>query len=37
MRQIATSPQQDYNAPTSAELQAIFQRVAQEIKLRLVQ
>jgi Mg-chelatase subunit ChlD len=34
---VATSPQQVYMAPTSAELAAIFQRVAQDIKLRLVQ
>jgi Flp pilus assembly protein TadG len=31
------NPNLYYHAPTSAELQAIFQRVAQEIKLRLVQ
>ena len=37
MQQVASSPSFYYNAPTSAELQAIFQRVAQEIKLRLVQ
>jgi Mg-chelatase subunit ChlD len=36
MRALA-SPNLYYHAPTSAELQAIFQQVAQEIKLRLVQ
>jgi uncharacterized protein YegL len=36
MRAIA-NPNLYYHAPTSSELQAIFQRVAQEIKLRLVQ
>jgi hypothetical protein len=34
---VATSPQQVYLAPTSADLQALFQKVAQDIKLRLVQ
>lgn len=34
---LATSPEQVYMAPTSAELRAIFQQVAQDIKLRLVQ
>jgi hypothetical protein len=37
MQQLASSPTLYYHAPTSAQLQAIFQRVAQEIKLRLVQ
>lgn len=34
---IASSPDLYYNAPTSGQLQAIFQKVAQDIKLRLVQ
>ncbi|HYM80297.1 MAG TPA: vWA domain-containing protein [Candidatus Limnocylindria bacterium] len=34
---LASSPAQVFMAPTSDELQAIFQRVAQDIKLRLVQ
>jgi len=33
---IASGPDQVYVAPTSAELQAIFQKVARDIKLRLV-
>lgn len=33
---LASSPQQVYMAPTSDDLLAIFQRVAQDIKLRLV-
>jgi hypothetical protein len=37
MRALATDPSMYYYAPTANELQAIFQRVAQEIKLRLVQ
>ncbi len=35
--QAIANPNLYYRAPTSAQLQAIFQRVAQEIKLRLVQ
>jgi Mg-chelatase subunit ChlD len=34
---LATGPELVYIAPTSDQLQAIFQRVAQDIKLRLVQ
>lgn len=34
--QLASSPNLVYYAPTSDQLQAIFQRIAQEIKLRLV-
>ena len=34
--QIASSPSLVYYAPSSDQLQAIFQRIAQEIKLRLV-
>ena len=34
---VATSPDQVYMAPTSADLQALFTKVAQEIKLRLVE
>lgn len=37
LEQLATSPEQVYYAPNSSELQALFQKVAQEIKLRLVQ
>ncbi len=37
LQQIASSPDLYYNAPTSGQLQAIFQKVAQDIKLRLVQ
>lgn len=37
LEDLATSPQQVYIAPTSADLQAVFQKVAQDIKLRLVQ
>ena len=33
---IASSPQQVYIAPTSADLQSIFQKIAKDIKLRLV-
>lgn len=36
MENIASSPEQYYKAPTPADLQAIFQKVAREIKLRLV-
>jgi Flp pilus assembly protein TadG len=36
LESLASSPEQVYMAPTSAELQAIFQKVAQDIKLRLV-
>jgi uncharacterized protein YegL len=36
LREIATSDQQVYMAPSSSELQAIFQKVAKDIKLRLV-
>jgi Flp pilus assembly protein TadG len=37
LEQLASSPDLVYYAPTSDQLQALFQRVAQEIKLRLVQ
>ena len=37
MQTLATDPSMYYYAPTSGQLTAIFQRVAQEIKLRLVQ
>jgi hypothetical protein len=37
MQAIASGPSLYYRAPTSSQLQAIFQQVAQEIKLRLVQ
>jgi hypothetical protein len=37
MRALASGPTLYYNAPTSGQLQALFQQVAQEIKLRLVQ
>lgn len=37
MQQVASGPGFYYNAPAYSDLQAIFQRVAQEIKLRLVQ
>lgn len=37
LEQIASSPDLYYNAPTSSQLQGIFQKVAQDIKLRLVQ
>jgi Flp pilus assembly protein TadG len=33
---VASGPQQVYIAPTSADLQAIFQKIAKDIKLRLV-
>jgi hypothetical protein len=36
MRNLATNSTMYYYAPTTNDLQAIFQRVAQEIKLRLV-
>ena len=36
LEQLATSPSLVYYAPTSAQLQSLFQRIAQEIKLRLV-
>lgn len=36
MEAIASSPEQYYEAPTSGDLQAIFQKIAQDIKLRLV-
>lgn len=36
MEQIASSPDKYYHAPTSDQLEAIFQRVAQQIQLRLV-
>jgi hypothetical protein len=36
LNDLATSPDQVYVAPTSADLQAIFQKVARDIKLRLV-
>ena len=37
MANLASSPDKFYYAPTSADLQAIFQQVAQQIQLRLVQ
>jgi Flp pilus assembly protein TadG len=37
MRRLATDESMYYHAPTEEDLQAIFQKVAQEIKLRLVQ
>ena len=37
MQALATDPSMYYYAPNSTQLTAIFQRVAQEIKLRLVQ
>jgi Flp pilus assembly protein TadG len=37
MEQIASSPDTYYHAPTSDQLEAIFQQVAQQIQLRLVQ
>ena len=37
MKAMASDPAFYYRAPTSNELQAIFQKVAQDIKLRLVQ
>ena len=37
LEQIASSPDLVYYTPTSSQLQALFQRVAQQIKLRLVQ
>jgi Flp pilus assembly protein TadG len=37
LERIATGPEQVYMAPTSEDLTAIFQKVAQNIKLRLVQ
>jgi hypothetical protein len=37
MEQIASNPAMYYHAPTSADLEAIFQQVAQQIQLRLVQ
>ena len=37
LQQLATSPDLVYYTPTSDQLQSIFQRIAMEIKLRLVQ
>jgi len=37
LEQIASGPDMVYVAPNSSDLQAIFQKVAQDIKLRLVQ
>ena len=37
LEQIASGPEMVYVAPSSSDLQAIFQKVAQDIKLRLVQ
>ena len=37
MKAIASNPALYYLAPPSADLQAIFQKIALEIKLRLVQ
>ena len=36
LKALASSPDQVYIAPTSADLAALFARVAQQIKLRLV-
>lgn len=37
MKQLASGDDKYFHAPTSAELQAVFQQVAQQIQLRLVQ
>lgn len=37
LAQVASGPQFEYYAPTSSELQALFNLIAKDIKLRLVQ